>query len=242
MVTDRPDLLIKCHLYHENYGSDHRATYSEWSLQAHRNASATPKKAYERANWDKAGTEVLQQMGPWKEIKTRPTLDAIVEKLTRITALAVENHTPNRWPTPYSKRWFTPELKVQQTDVNHVCRKWQESCAHHGCDHTRSVTLFQEMQQKRRTWTRTIEKAKKSHWKQFLDTAGEGMLWKAATYMKPREAWCCVPALRVGSHDLLENEDKAAAFIDCFFPKVDEPEEDPLIQAPLELPCHRLRN
>lgn len=32
-TTDSPDLLIKCHLYHENYGSDHRATYSEWNLQ-----------------------------------------------------------------------------------------------------------------------------------------------------------------------------------------------------------------
>jgi hypothetical protein len=28
-VTDRPDLLTKCHLYHDNYSSDHRATYSE---------------------------------------------------------------------------------------------------------------------------------------------------------------------------------------------------------------------
>ena len=28
-VTDRLDLLIKCQLYHENYGSDHCATYSE---------------------------------------------------------------------------------------------------------------------------------------------------------------------------------------------------------------------
>ena len=28
-VTDSPELLIKYYLYHENYGSDHRATYSE---------------------------------------------------------------------------------------------------------------------------------------------------------------------------------------------------------------------
>lgn len=33
-VSDRPDLLIRCHLYHDNYGSDHRATYSEWSLKS----------------------------------------------------------------------------------------------------------------------------------------------------------------------------------------------------------------
>lgn len=235
-VTDRLDLLIKCHLYHENYGSDHRATYSEWNLQAHRNINATPRKAYERANWDKIGAEVLQQMDPWKEIKTRPTLDAIVEKLTRITALAVENHTPNRRPSPYSKRWFTPELKVQQSEVNHTRRKWQESCAHQGRDHARSVALFHEMQQKRRTWTRTIEKVKKLHWKQFLDEAGEGMLWKAATYMKPREAWGYVPVLHVGSQELAENEDKAAAFMDSFFPKMDEPEDDPPVHAPVELP------
>ena len=235
-VTDRPDLLIKCHLYHENYGSDHRATYSEWSLHAHHKPNAKPRKAYERANWGKIGAEVLQQMGPWKEVRTRPALDEIVERLTEATASAVEDHTPNRRPTPYSKRWFTPELKVQQTEVNKLRRKWQESCAEHGRDYTRSAALFQEMQRKRRAWTRTIEKVKNSHWKQFLDRAGEGMLWKAATYMKPREAWGCVPALHIGSREVVENKDKAGAFMDCFFPRMDDPHEDPLIQAPLELP------
>jgi ribonuclease HI len=235
-VTDRPGLLIKCHLYHENYGSDHRATYSEWSLKPYHKPTAKTRKAYERADWDKIGAEVLQRIGPWKEIRTRPALDEIVERLTEITASAVENHTPNRRPTPYSKRWFTPDLKIQQTEVNRLRRKWQESCAEHGRNHARSVTLFQEMQQKRRAWTRTIEKVKKSHWKQFLDGAGEGTLWKAATYMKPRETWGCVPALHIDSNELVENEDKARAFLDTFFPKMDQPHEDPSAQAPLELP------
>ncbi|KAI3260240.1 hypothetical protein CBS147308_10345 [Penicillium roqueforti] len=98
------------------------------------------------------------------------------------------------------------------------------------------MTLFQEMQQKRRIWTRTIEKVKASHWKQFLDEAGEGKLWKAATYMKPREAWGCIPALHVGTNELTENKEKAQAFLDSFFPKMDEPDEVPLARAPLELP------
>ncbi|KAF7136975.1 hypothetical protein CNMCM5793_006679 [Aspergillus hiratsukae] len=207
-----------------------------WSLKAHHEPIAKTRKAYERADWDKIGAEVLLQMGPWKEVKTRPALDETVERLTEITASAVENHIPNRRPTPYSKRWFTPDLKVKQTEVNHLRRKWQESCAERGRDRARSVTLFQEMQQKRRTWTRTIEKAKKSHWKQFLDGAGEGMLWKAATYMKPRETWGSIPALQVGSNELVDNEDKARAFLHTFFPKMDEPHEDPPTQAPLELP------
>jgi ribonuclease HI len=235
-VSDRPDLLIKCHLYHENYGSDHRATYSEWSLKPHRKPTTKTRKAYERANWDKIGAEVLLRMGPWKEIKTRPALDDAVERLTEITTSAVENHTPNRRPSPYSKRWFTPNLKAQQTEVNYIRRKWQKSCAEHGRYHTRSENLFDEMQEKRRTWTRTIEKAKRSYWKQFLNGAGEGKLWKAASYMKPREAWGCVPALQVDSNELAENEDKAQAFLDTFFPKMNEPDEDPPVQAPPELP------
>ena len=50
-VTNRPELLIKCHLYHENYGSDHRATYSEWNLRSQRQPAAKAKKAYDRADW-----------------------------------------------------------------------------------------------------------------------------------------------------------------------------------------------
>jgi hypothetical protein len=30
------------------------------------------------------------------------------------------------------------------------------------------MAMFEDMRQSRRTWTRTIEKAKTSHWKQFL--------------------------------------------------------------------------
>ncbi|CEJ62645.1 Putative Reverse transcriptase [Penicillium brasilianum] len=89
-------------------------------------------------------------MGPWKEIKTRPALDEAVERLTEITTSAVDNHTPNRRPSPYSKRWFTPNLKAQQTEVNSI--------------------------------------------------------------------------------------HKAQAFLDTFFPKMNDPDEDPPVQAPPELP------
>jgi ribonuclease HI len=235
-VTNRPDLLVKCHLYHENYGSDHRATFSEWSLRTPHRPSDETKKAYDRADWHKIANEVLRQIGLWRELKTRPALDEAVEKLINATATAVDRYTPDLRPTPYSKRWFTPDLKVQQTEVNRLRRKWQESCAELGRHDPRSMTLFQEMQEKRRTWTRTIEKVKASHWKQFLDEAGEGKLWKAATYMKPREAWGCVPALRVGTNEVTENEEKAQAFLSAFFPQMDEPCGDPLPPGPIELP------
>lgn len=63
-VTNRPSLLIKCHLYHENYGSDHRATYSEWNLRPQRQPTTKAKKAYDRADWHKIAEDVRRQLGP----------------------------------------------------------------------------------------------------------------------------------------------------------------------------------
>ncbi len=235
-VTDRPDLLVKCHLYHENYGSDHRATYIEWKLQTQVRTPTKPRKAYDRAEWNKIGEVVVQQMSSWKDVKTRPALDAVVQKLTQVTIQAVDQFTPNTRPTPYSKRWFTPDLKVQQVEVNQTRRRWQANCAELGRDHPSSIATFQDMQHKRRAWTRTIEKAKALHWRQFLDEAGEGKLWKAATYMKPRETWGCVPALQTGGEEYTKNEDKARVFLSAFFPVMNTPDPgDPTISQP-ELP------
>ena len=235
-VTDRPDLLIKCHLYHDNYGSDHRATYSEWSLRTRSNPATKARKAYDRADWDKIGKEVQSLMGPWETPSTTQALDAIVEKLTRGTGAAVGHHTPDLQSSPYSKRWFTANLKSQQKEVNQTRRKWQERCVEAGRDDPRSMSLFEDMRQKRMEWTRTIEKAKTSHWKAFLDEAGEGNLWRAATYMKPRDSWGCTPTLRVGDRELADNEDKAQAFMDSFFPPMAPAEDETLTNAPSELP------
>jgi hypothetical protein len=94
-VTNRRDLLVKCYLYHDNYGSDHRATYSEWNLRTQCKPAAKAKKAYDRADWDKIETEVLLRMGPWKKIKTRPALDEVVERLIEATTAAVDRHNPS---------------------------------------------------------------------------------------------------------------------------------------------------
>lgn len=63
-VMDQPDLLVKCHLYHENYRSDHCTTYSEWSLRARCNPTTKARKAYGHSDWDKIGDEVLWKIGP----------------------------------------------------------------------------------------------------------------------------------------------------------------------------------
>ena len=67
-VTDCPERLINCQLYHDHYGSDHRATYSEWSLHPERNADIKPRRAYQRADWEKIGLIVQRLMEPLPSI------------------------------------------------------------------------------------------------------------------------------------------------------------------------------
>jgi ribonuclease HI len=98
------------------------------------------------------------------------------------------------------------------------------------------MVLFEDMREKRRAWTRTIEKAKTLHWRRFLDEAGEGKLWKAATYLKPRESWGCIPALKIGEREVTDNQEKAKAFMDSFFPIMAPAQEETLAQPLAELP------
>ncbi|CEL10491.1 Putative Reverse transcriptase [Aspergillus calidoustus] len=72
-----------------------------------------------------------------------------------------------------------------------------------------------------------------SHWKEFLDRAREGHLWKAAKYMQPRDTYSNVPTLKVGTEEITDNRDKAKAFRETFFPRMADA-EDETVPAPAE--------
>jgi hypothetical protein len=237
-LTNDPAKLLKCHLYHDNYGSDHRGTYSEWDLRPERKASPKPKRAYDRADWAKIGPRILELLGQAPEIHSTTDLDYEAQRLVETTTTVLDLLVPLQKPSPYSKRWFTPELKSQQVMVNQARRRWQSSCATLGSSHPTTTSLHNNMRLKRREWTRTIEKVKAAHWKEFLDKAQEGDLWRAATYMRPRDPHTSIPALRVGSREVTENEAKAKVFLEAFFPKMADPEEDDTTPPPEEIPWH----
>jgi Endonuclease-reverse transcriptase/Reverse transcriptase (RNA-dependent DNA polymerase) len=235
-VTDSPGRLIRCHLYHDHYGSDHRATYSEWSIHPELKPDSKPKRNFNRADWEKIGLMVQTLMSPWPVISSDSDLELAVEKLVKSTVTAIEQHTPLMRLSPYSKRWFTPQLKQQQQEVNRARRKWQESCVTRGSGDPCTVFLFEDMRRKRRMWTRTIEKAKLTHWREFLDKASERYLWKAATYVSPRDSYGIIPALKTDSEEISDNHDKARVFRETFFPQMVEPSEETSTQRKEEIP------
>ena len=85
------------------------------------------------------------------------------------------------------------------------------------------------MCQKQQEWTQTVEKVKATHWKEFLDKAQEGHLWKTATYMHPWDPYINIPTLKMESEEVTENQDKAKAFLEVFFPKKADAEEETIM-------------
>lgn len=62
-------------------------------------------------------------------------------------------------------------------------------------------------------------------------------MWKAATYMEPRDSWGCITALptfKVGERELADNQ----AFMDSFFPPMAPAQEELLTNAPVEIQWH----
>lgn len=122
--------------------------------------------------------------------------------------------------------------------VNQTHRRWQSSCATLGSNHLITTLLFNDMCLKRQQWTRTIKKVKAAHWKEFLDKAQEGHLWKAATYMHPQDLHTNIPALKRGSEEVTENKAKAKVFLEIFFLKMADPEEEATELPTEEIPWH----
>src|SRR5579875_1994814 len=165
---------------------------------------------YEQTDWESVGELITQHIGDYTQIDTKDQLDEVVERFTGATADAVENQTPLANPCPYSKRWFTPELKEKQRQYNKARRKWQASTARLSREHHTTQDLLSLMKSRRKEWAKAIERAKSQHWKDFLDRAAEGnLLWKAAKYAEPGTEYANIPPLRAGEQQATESEDKA---------------------------------
>ncbi|KAI3040862.1 hypothetical protein CBS147352_9731 [Aspergillus niger] len=150
-LTNDMTRLIKCQLYHDHYGSDHRGTYSEWSLQPEQTRKPKPRRAYDRADWARVGQTIMRSINPQLRIQSERDLDQAVDHLIQTTITALDQHVPVQAPCPYSKRWFTADLKIQQVEVNQARRRWQDSCATLGPNHTTTKAMFAEMRARRQS-------------------------------------------------------------------------------------------
>jgi hypothetical protein len=103
-LIDASTLLVKCELYKDSLKSDHRATYSEWDMRVQQLPERSPRRAYERADWDKTGTMIQRHMTGMLQLETKEKLNNAAKSLIAITTVAVDKHIPHAKPCPYSTR------------------------------------------------------------------------------------------------------------------------------------------
>jgi hypothetical protein len=117
--------------------------------------SLDPKNRIDRKESDKVEeTKMIQTtIGQLPDIGSVTQLEQTVNDFIEATITTVEKHMLLARPSLYSKRWFTPAFKIEQTEVNRVYRRWQESCTNRGKEHPTTIALFTEMYIKRREWT-----------------------------------------------------------------------------------------
>ena len=236
-LSNIPTQLLKCQIYPESYGSDHRATYSEWDLSPQRLDQAPTRRLYQNTDWEEVGKRLHTELNLPDQITHAEQLDEEVGKFINTVSTIVNDLTPTANPCPYSKRWFTPELKRQQKEHNKLRRAWQSGCTTRGKDHPITISQFMTMQKSKREWSRAIEKAKASHWRDFLDGARNGnLLWKAARYTKPGDSYSNIPLLKTGDGEAREDEDKATLFLNTFFPQPASHETPNEGHPPLQIP------
>lgn len=234
-LTNTPDSIVKCDLYRDNFASDHCATYSEWDIRVEQRPETTPRRAYKQAEWAKIGAMIHSHMSGAPKIQTKGELDQAVKTLIDITTTAIGKHIPIAKPSPYSKRWFTRQLKTELKEVNKSRRKYQRSCARNGRQHPRTLELHKAWRTKRRHWTRQLEKVKAADWKDFLDQATSQTVWRATPYMKRNDAFANLPPLRVGDYEVTDNHDKARVLLETFFPPTSQPPPECIVP-PKEIP------
>jgi hypothetical protein len=60
-------------------------------------------------------------------------------------------------------------------------------------------------------------------------------MWKAATYMRPRDTYTSIPAIKVDIEEITDNQRKIEIFLNSFFPKMAKPKVEEEINSIKEL-------
>ena len=133
----------------------------------------------------------------------------------------IDNHVPLSKPSPYQKRWWSPDLKKKRTEVRKLAHKVYKLVQRHDFDHP----VHEQHRQSRNEYTQMIRDAKTEHWIDWLEHADEHTIWTVHHFIASPSgdsAKMRIPNLKVklpdGSiREAKENKDKAQALYDSFF-------------------------
>ena len=201
--------VIKCHIAKENdHSSDHLPIETILNLQLAQVGNMQQPLNYAKTNWKilKANlpTYLPNILDP--EHATPDTLDQYAEDLTAAITKALQETTPRKRPSPFSKRWWNEDLTKQRREVNQCRRRYQRS---------RDDRDREEWKNRQQQYFGDIKKAKQKTWRNFVEKADEKTIWKVKKYMESVPTSTYIPTLNSYA---TSNEEKTKEFKEAFFP------------------------
>ncbi|KAJ5288337.1 hypothetical protein N7508_011112 [Penicillium antarcticum] len=188
----------------------------------------TDRFSFREAPWADINRELRDLETEIIDITDSLELDATVGRLTGRISAAIRQLAPVARPSPYGKRWWTPELTALR-DTYTWARNRRTQARRYGVD---LAALDDTASYLRKQYHRAIRDAKRRHWREFLDNTDN--IWKAARYLQPGSlSMGIVPTLRSGEQTINDDQGKAHALLETFFPPLpnvqDEPPRDRLL-------------
>ena len=200
--------MLKCQISTDNdHGSDHLPIETVLDLFTPPPPPTEPAYNYEKTKWKLLKTKLKEYLPQTIDPDcTTPTqLDQFTIDLTNAIKQAIDETTPRKRPSPFSKRWWNDELTELRRDTSRRRRTWHR---------TRNYMDRDDYLNKRSEYYHEIKKAKRKTWRSFVEKADEKTIWTLKKYMDSTPIPRYIPTI----NNATSNEDKAAAFKSTFFP------------------------
>jgi len=191
------------------------------------------KRNFRETDWEKFRKELETRLGGCvveEEIRSAETMEMRLRRVEEAIIATMEKVVPLQRPSPFSKRWWTQELRETRKKVARASRR---SFAFREHPHP----AHEEYRKLRNKYTQMIKRTKLEYWETWLEEVEAGEVWKANTFVaNPASDGGCtrVPGLvrqsTDGSEEIIrDNEGKSRLFHKAFFQKppanIDTPQD-----------------
>ncbi|KAK6972221.1 Endonuclease/exonuclease/phosphatase, partial [Favolaschia claudopus] len=195
------------------YGSDHKSIELVLDLDLTRN-EFVPRPLYRSTDWEAYAKDLAVRLGgAARMLNSRESIDVAVSELTNHIQDALKKHTPMSKPSPYAKRWWSPELSDLRKEHKRASRKASARGA--------SVAEREDARAKQRSYFSAIRRQKRRHWREWLEQADMHSVWMANKVVSaPTNVMASrTPPLKTPTGGVAETaEEKCEVLLETFFP------------------------
>jgi ribonuclease HI len=230
---DLIDTIIECrtNITNRPIKSDHFPIITKLNIAPTR-FKPVPKLNFKDVDWDELSTNIKQNLATLPKPTPINNIQDFTNRLQNFNKAiwdAINNHVEETKPSPYSKRWWNPDLTKQKRRTAALGRKshkFHEYSAH---------PVHEQYRTQRNKYANDIKEAKTKHWKDWLEGLNNTSVWQATKFISgpPTDsAKTRIPTLKIKNpvtksiiKEASTNKEKGDLFYETFFP-VTRPRQD----------------